>query len=65
VSQGIKVGDRVKMADADDATIPAYRDLIGTVLEVRGNYVRVKWDADGEPEFGARSANSVKVVRGG
>lgn len=42
-----RVGDRVKKANFDaENAIPAYRDLIGTVKEVRGNSVWVLWDVD-------------------
>lgn len=43
----IKEGDRVKRADADDPrSIPAYRDMRGTVVGFAGDYVLVDWDCD-------------------
>lgn len=39
------VGDRVQMADADEPnSIPAYQQMCGEVVEVKGNSVRVAWD---------------------
>lgn len=49
------VGDRVKMADADDPrNIPAYRVMRGTVIEVApiGRGLKVRWDDDREAGCG-------------
>jgi hypothetical protein len=61
------LGDRVKKADADLATsIPAYRDLRGTVVQIfeNGN-VRVHWDCDSTPEWGNRLAYDLTKVENG
>jgi len=45
----MKIGTRVKKADANDDSIPAYRDLRGTVVgktDLRGGFVLVQWDCD-------------------
>lgn len=42
-----KVGDRVKRSDANEDSIPAYRNMRGTVLGLVGSRVRVRWDCDG------------------
>lgn len=53
-----QVGDRVKRSDADSASIPAYRNMRGTVINVHKpevfpgmirnrHLIAVKWDCDG------------------
>lgn len=43
----LEVGDRVKREDADDPrSIPAYRDMRGTVVGFYGAHVLVDWDCD-------------------
>jgi len=57
------IGDRVKKSDADNPnSIPAYRDLRGTVVEVGTFGIKVKWDCDREPEFGFRTRATVTKV---
>lgn len=59
----MQVGDRVKMADADDPrSIPAYRALRGKVVEVTGSRCRVYWDCDMAPEPFPRFCDTVVVV---
>jgi hypothetical protein len=61
MSASLKVGDRVKMADANNSSLPAYRDMRGTIVETKGyggsvQAVRVSWDCNkdnGEPNFRA------------
>lgn len=65
----IAVGDRVRPIDADaPGSIPAYRELVGTVVAVdaRDGGVRVHWDCDkamGLPaEGGCRRPALLQVV---
>lgn len=48
----LNVNDRVKHADADASSIPAYREMRGTVLETKGEMALVRWDCDGESDKG-------------
>lgn len=65
----MKIGDRVKKADADDPEcIPAYRALRGTVVEVSPTgAVRVHWDIDRDfgcgPDHGFRRVASAPESR--
>lgn len=44
-----KLGDRVKMSDADTATTPAYRAMRGVIVEVKSLHcVCVQWLCDGK-----------------
>jgi hypothetical protein len=42
----MKVGDRVKRSDATEDSIPAYRDMRGTVTGFSHQLVLVVWDCD-------------------
>jgi hypothetical protein len=60
----VKVGDLVKRADADETSLPAYRDMRGKVVEVSpdGSRCRIHWIGDREPDFWNRPSSDVEVV---
>lgn len=64
------VGDRVKPSDINAFSIPAYRDMRGTVVAAREaqggadkvEYVQIKWDTDSTPDFGYRLADTLSMA---
>lgn len=42
----LRTGARVRHADASERSIPAYRDMRGTVVGFDWTYVLVQWDCD-------------------
>ena len=59
----MKVGDKVKKADATESSIPAYRDMRGEVVQVdRYGWVRVKWSCDKTPDFTFRNPSTLTKV---
>ena len=59
----LKVGDRVKHSDADDpSSIPAYRDMRGTVTGFDWSYILVNWDCDGK--LNSRALPELRRLRG-
>lgn len=61
MTEEFKPGDRIRKADATPDSIPAYRNMRGTVVDVIGvpphkTMVRVQWDCD------AKRANNEGTV---
>lgn len=57
-----QVGDRVMPADAGPDSLPAYRDMRGTVAEICSeSSVRVAWDYDnGDKDVFPRNIDTIK-----
>lgn len=60
----MKIGDNVKMWDWNKSnSIPAYRDMVGTVIEVNPNgSIKVRWHCGGQDVF-PRKADTVVLVQ--
>lgn len=55
----LPLGTRVRRADADKNSIPAYRAMRGIVIEAHTHGCRVHWIGDPEPDWGFRPWSDV------
>lgn len=58
----LKVGDRVMRADVEETSIPAYRDMRGTVVGFDWTYILVQWDLDDEGVTSRQFPEWLKLV---
>ena len=56
----IVVGSRVKPYTSTASSIPAWRDMRGTVTEcLGGGWIRILWDCDKSPDVNPRRVETV------
>lgn len=61
----IKIGDTVKPSDSTEDSLPAWRDMRGTVVWIDAKspeWIRVHWHCDRTPDDNPRHASTVSVV---